>query len=257
MKEYFYADGQNHLGPFKIEELKNKNITRETLVWCEGMSDWKKASDIVELKILFPIAPPPIKPVPPPPISNNEKSNKQNTKEPKNNKFRNIALSLLALLIVGIAVILLISYIKSNSSNSSSSSSSSKTNNPSITFDNSNNPAPVQKTEAELKADLKATEESNPAKYLKADGTYKPNFMGDKFKVSCSITNNASIATFKDAVVKVTYYTKTNTVIRTNQYIVYELFPPNKTKTVQMTIDNYQNVNTIGWDVVKATVVNN
>ena len=132
----------------------------------------------------------------------------------------------------------------SNSSSSSNLSSSSGT-------------VEKQKSPEELKQELKQQEQANPTKYLSASGTYNKNFFGDKFKVKCTFTNTATVATFKDAVVKVTYYAKTNTVLRTNQYTVYELFPPNGSKTVQMTIDNYQNVSSIGWDVIQATAVNN
>jgi hypothetical protein len=112
-----------------------------------------------------------------------------------------------------------------------------------------------QKSPEELKADLKQQEQSNPTQYLTADGTYRQNFWGNKFKVSCTITNTATVATFKDAIVKVTCYSKTKTVLASNQYTVYEVFRPNSKKTVELSIDNYQDVSTIGWDVVDAVAV--
>ncbi|MCO6500615.1 MAG: hypothetical protein J5I47_09590 [Vicingus serpentipes] len=95
-------------------------------------------------------------------------------------------------------------------------------------------------------------ERSQPTNFLSADGTYRENFWGDKFKVSCKITNKATVATYKDAVVRVTYYTKTKTVLGSNDYTVYETFPPSSTKIVELKIDNYKNVNSIGWDVISA-----
>tara|TARA_Y100001934_G_C12362185_1_gene781375 strand:+ start:867 stop:1634 length:768 start_codon:yes stop_codon:yes gene_type:complete len=95
-------------------------------------------------------------------------------------------------------------------------------------------------------------ERSQPINFLSADGTYRENFWGDKFKVSCTITNTATVATYKDAVVRVTYYTKTKTVLGSNDYTVYETFPPTSTKTVEFKIDNYKNVNSIGWDIINA-----
>lgn len=95
-------------------------------------------------------------------------------------------------------------------------------------------------------------ERSQPVNFLSADGTYRENFWGNKFKVSCKITNKATVATYKDAVVRVTYYTKTKTVLGSNDYTVYETFPPNSTKTVELKIDNYRDVNSIGWDVISA-----
>ena len=54
MKKYFYTNGNDKLGPFSIEELKEKNINSETFIWYEGLSDWKKVSEISELNGLFP-----------------------------------------------------------------------------------------------------------------------------------------------------------------------------------------------------------
>lgn len=60
MKKYFYSDGANYYGPFTIEELKEKEITRETIIWFKGLEEWKKASAIQELDNLFALIPPPI-----------------------------------------------------------------------------------------------------------------------------------------------------------------------------------------------------
>ena len=61
MKKYFYSDGTNNFGPFTIEELKEKGITRETMIWYQELGEWKKASIIQELNDLFALIPPPIK----------------------------------------------------------------------------------------------------------------------------------------------------------------------------------------------------
>lgn len=58
MKTYFYADGTIQKGPFTLEELKEKGITRETLVWFHGLADWKPAGTIPELSELFDVTPP-------------------------------------------------------------------------------------------------------------------------------------------------------------------------------------------------------
>lgn len=43
MKKYFYTDGKDKFGPFTLEELKEKEISRETLVWFQELNDWKPA----------------------------------------------------------------------------------------------------------------------------------------------------------------------------------------------------------------------
>jgi hypothetical protein len=66
MKLFFYTDGTDKFGPFTIEELKGKGITRDTMVWYEGLDDWKKAGEVPELYQLYSATPPP--PVTPPPV---------------------------------------------------------------------------------------------------------------------------------------------------------------------------------------------
>lgn len=58
MKQYYIFIKNEQLGPFFIEELKTKNISRDTKVWFEGLDDWKNASELDELTtILFSIPP--------------------------------------------------------------------------------------------------------------------------------------------------------------------------------------------------------
>ena len=59
MQKYFYTDGTNNFGPFTLEELRLKNITRETHVWFQGMSTWAPAGNVPELNDLFKLVPPP------------------------------------------------------------------------------------------------------------------------------------------------------------------------------------------------------
>lgn len=62
MKKYFYSDGKEKFGPFSFEELKNEKITKDTLIWFEGLEDWKSAKDISEFEEIFKLIPPPIIP---------------------------------------------------------------------------------------------------------------------------------------------------------------------------------------------------
>jgi hypothetical protein len=67
MKEYFFLKGKDQNGPFTIEQLEDKGLTSETLIWTAGMESWNKLKDIPELAQA-------IKPklVPPPPPSDTE-----------------------------------------------------------------------------------------------------------------------------------------------------------------------------------------
>jgi len=60
MKHYYYADNEQQLGPFTVEELKSKRLKKSTLVWTEGMQDWRTANDIEEIKDILISEPPPL-----------------------------------------------------------------------------------------------------------------------------------------------------------------------------------------------------
>lgn len=97
------------------------------------------------------------------------------------------------------------------------------------------------------------SESANPTKYLTAGGSCNKNFWGNKLKIHGTIKNTAKSTTFKDAVIKVSYYSKTNTVLHTANYTIYEFFPPDSEKPFELKVDNYTNTERLGWEVVKAT----
>ena len=95
-------------------------------------------------------------------------------------------------------------------------------------------------------------ETAKPMSFLAVNGTYSENFWGDKFNLSCTVTNKATIASYKDLVIRVTYYTKTKTSLGIKDYTIYEVFKPKTERTISMKIDNYQNVNSIDLDIIQA-----
>lgn len=65
MKKYYISTNGNQEGPFSIEDLQNKQIQRNTLVWFEGNDAWLKAEEVEELKTILGKLPPPSPPPPP------------------------------------------------------------------------------------------------------------------------------------------------------------------------------------------------
>lgn len=54
MNRYFYIDSEGkQKGTFSLEELRNEPIRKETMVWTQGMAEWKRAYDVSELQPLF------------------------------------------------------------------------------------------------------------------------------------------------------------------------------------------------------------
>ena len=58
-KEFYYLEGNEQKGPMGIDQLKTVGLKSETLVWTEGLDDWKPAKEVEELKILIMKTPPP------------------------------------------------------------------------------------------------------------------------------------------------------------------------------------------------------
>lgn len=51
--QFYYSDGINKFGPFSLEELRLKGISKNTLVWKQGMADWKRAETFPELADMY------------------------------------------------------------------------------------------------------------------------------------------------------------------------------------------------------------
>lgn len=65
-KSYFIAVNGQQEGPFPVDQLKQKassgQVSRDTLVWAEGMSGWTKAGEVGDLSSIFASVPPPLPP---------------------------------------------------------------------------------------------------------------------------------------------------------------------------------------------------
>jgi len=54
MNRYFYIDiDGKQKGTFSPDELRQEHVKRDTLVWTQGMEQWKRAGDVDELLFLF------------------------------------------------------------------------------------------------------------------------------------------------------------------------------------------------------------
>ena len=60
MKKYFYSNGKEKHGPLGLDELKQEDISDETLIWFEGLDDWTPAGELDEIKPVLELQPPPI-----------------------------------------------------------------------------------------------------------------------------------------------------------------------------------------------------
>ncbi|MCW1149165.1 DUF4339 domain-containing protein [Flavobacterium lacisediminis] len=224
MNKYYLHNGTENIGPFNIEELKQQNITRNTQVWFEGMEDWKEAGTIEELKILFPVLPPPLKKD----NTENKTSEQPIQKEEKDySKLFKILKRLAIAVLIALIILFVLNIIDKQSSTS---------------------------TYQESVMTIQEIEGHSPLNYLQADGTYNTNFIGDKVKINGVITNTATVTTYKDVTVRVNFYSKTNTLIGSEDYTLYEFYPPNSKQEFKLKVKAYSNVSTLGWEVINASV---
>jgi len=101
MSKYYYTDGKERFGPFTLEELAARNITRETMVWMEGLTDWLPAGNLAELQSLFPPGGPQV-----PPMGAPYASTSMMEKPPKNWLVESILVTILCCIPFGIVGII-------------------------------------------------------------------------------------------------------------------------------------------------------
>jgi hypothetical protein len=107
MSKYYYTDGKERFGPFTLEDLSSRNITRETMVWMEGLADWIPAGNLAELQSLFPAVTSQV-----PPISTPSGS-VMGEKPPKNWLVESILVTILCCLPFGIVGIIYATKVES------------------------------------------------------------------------------------------------------------------------------------------------
>ena len=129
---------------------------------------------------------------------------------------------------------------------------------------------PRPKTAAELRRELAETEASNPAGMLSVTGNLQENkiliqkpdlfhhskYATDGYLINGIITNKASIATFKDAVVRVTFFTDTNTELATKDCSVYKYFSPHEATSFELKVYPPENTKNFNLQVISAIAVN-
>ena len=62
MVDYYYTDGNQTFGPYSIDQLRQKNLSPDTLVWHERLPEWSHLKDLPEAANYVPVnhTPPPV-----------------------------------------------------------------------------------------------------------------------------------------------------------------------------------------------------
>lgn len=125
--------------------------------------------------------------------------------------------------------------MENNSGNSDNTSSNQNLRNQSSTYSQSSRQS--VKTESELRQDLSTKEGRNPKNYLSVeyDLTYK--VLSGEDKITGTVFNSATMATFKDVVVTVSYSSATDTRLDKKDYVIYDYVYPGS--SIPFTIKTY------------------
>ena len=59
-KTYHYSDGKRKKTAVGLDGLRRAGIRPDTLIWYEGLGDWRRAKELPELRGLFAKSPPPL-----------------------------------------------------------------------------------------------------------------------------------------------------------------------------------------------------
>lgn len=109
--KYFIIENNQQAGPYTIYELKDKGLKSDTLVWTEGMDDWKPAWQVDELKnFLYTTASAPTPPPVPPTNAEQPQAQPEQEEQPQKKKGH------CGLIALGILVLLLLVMVFANPS---------------------------------------------------------------------------------------------------------------------------------------------
>lgn len=238
MKIWFIRHNNESLGPYSIEELKTLSVTKEDYVWKEGLVDWMQAKDLAELNDLFSSK------TPPPFTQQASYPNNGSTYEYAPSSATEKAGFKLGKFLGWTGVLAIVITIAA-------------------VIYNKTQDAPLylapysttEKTPEQLRAELVQQEKQNPSQYLKDETKMRTNLIGQKV-IEGTVTNSASVATFKDLVLQVDFLSKTDAVISTQKFTIYEVVGPQQ--SVKFKFKTYAPSETKGFaaSIVNATATN-
>lgn len=69
MRKFYIEKNGQQSGALTLDQLIENGVTRETMVWTEGMANWDKAGNVADVQSIFTSIPPPLYTAVPPPIN--------------------------------------------------------------------------------------------------------------------------------------------------------------------------------------------
>lgn len=230
MKNYYIHDGKEQKGPYRPDELNGLKLQTSTMVWCEGMADWKEAGSIAELKEYIVQSPPPFAGSTPPPFKKSRSVleadyvNEIESRIPNKTGKRVFKISLLVFALTGL-ILLIVSIFPSQA----------------------------------------GKERRNPLEYLKVQNcevlfqTYgwRERVPEGKILITGDINNEAELTDYKDLSIEVEYFTNTETSLGVSRYVIFEKIESGEGKEISKLVDSEipQNAVKAKWKLLDAEVV--
>ncbi len=97
-------------------------------------------------------------------------------------------------------------------------------------------------------------ESAKPMKFLLLRSDYKKNFWGTKIKLQCTVKNTATVVSYKDVKLRVTHYSDTKAILGTREYILFDNFPSQSEKELELKIENLKHTDSISCKIIGAKV---
>jgi hypothetical protein len=118
--------------------------------------------------------------------------------------------------------------------------------------------APDAKNEQEsyqvTKEALLKKEEKSPVNFLQISGHNKKNLVGQTV-VSGTMTNKASVATYKDVDLKLSFYSKTGALLESDRETIFEVYQPGQSKNFKTKYFAPKRTDSVALEVIGAKVI--
>ena len=103
------------------------------------------------------------------------------------------------------------------------------------------------------KENLEGKEKKNPIAFLSVEGKKRKNLIGQTV-IKGRITNHASVASYKDVDVELSFYSKTGTLLEKDDETVYEVFGPGATRSFKTKYFAPKGTDSIAYEIKSAKV---
>jgi len=119
---------------------------------------------------------------------------------------------------------------------------------------NSQNEVKENESYKETKNSLLKKEEKNPPAFIAVQGSSKKNIVGQTV-VKGTLVNKASVATFKDVDIKLSFYSKTKALLETDKETIFEILNPGESQDFKTKYFAPKGTDSVGLQVLSAKVI--